>query len=91
MEESLKRLGTDYIDIYLAHREDHNTPLEETLAALDAVVRAGKVRYIGFSNWSAWKAAAALEIQKANGLAPFTHGQMYYALLGRDVDATSCR
>ena len=49
-------------------------------------MRAGKVRYLGFSNWSAWKAAAALEIQKANGLALFTHGQMYYSLVGRDVE-----
>ncbi|HEX3844382.1 MAG TPA: aldo/keto reductase [Steroidobacteraceae bacterium] len=86
VDQSLRRLGTDWIDIYIAHREDPYTPLEETLAALDAVVRAGKVRYLGFSNWSAWKAAAALEIQKANGLAPFTHGQMYYSLVGRDVE-----
>ena len=86
VDESLKRLGTDWIDVYIAHREDPFTPLEETLAAFDAVVRAGKVRYIGFSNWSAWKVAAALEIQKANNLAPFTHGQMHYSLLGRDVE-----
>jgi aryl-alcohol dehydrogenase-like predicted oxidoreductase len=86
VDQSLERLGTDWIDVYIAHREDPHTPLEETLAALDAVVRAGKVRYLGFSNWSAWKVAAALEIQKANGLAPFTHGQMYYSLVGRDIE-----
>ncbi|MGB0218051.1 MAG: aldo/keto reductase [Sinimarinibacterium flocculans] len=86
VDQSLKRLGTDWIDFYVAHREDPYTPLEETLDAFDAVVRAGKVRYLGFSNWSAWTAAAALEIQKANGLARFTHGQMYYSLLGRDVE-----
>lgn len=86
VDQSLRRLGTDWIDCYVAHCEDPHTPLEETLEAFDAVVRAGKVRYLGFSNWSAWKAAAALEIQKANGLAPFTHGQMYYSLLGRDVE-----
>jgi aryl-alcohol dehydrogenase-like predicted oxidoreductase len=86
IDQSLKRLGTDWLDVYIAHREDPDTPLEETLEALDAVVRAGKVRYLGYSNWSAWKAAAALEIQKANGLAPFTHGQMHYSLLGRDVE-----
>jgi aryl-alcohol dehydrogenase-like predicted oxidoreductase len=86
VDQSLKRLGTDWIDVYLAHREDVFTPLEETLAALDATVKAGKVRYLGFSNWSAWKVAAALEIQRANGLAPFTHGQMNYSLLGRDVE-----
>ncbi len=86
VDQSLKRLGTDWIDLYVAHREDPFTPLEETLEAFDAVVRSGKVRYIGFSNWSAWTAAVALEIQKAHGLAPFTHGQMYYSLLGRDVE-----
>jgi len=86
VEQSLQRLGTDWIDVYIAHREDPHTPLEETLEAFDTVVRAGKVRYIGFSNWSAWKVAAAMEIQKAKGLAPFTHGQMHYSLLGRDVE-----
>jgi aryl-alcohol dehydrogenase-like predicted oxidoreductase len=86
VDQSLKRLGTDYIDLYIAHKEDRSTPLEETLQAFDSIVRAGKVRYLGFSNWSAWTAAAALEIQKAQGLAPFTHGQMYYSLLGRDVE-----
>jgi aryl-alcohol dehydrogenase-like predicted oxidoreductase len=86
IDESLRRLGTDWVDVYIAHREDPFTPLEETLAAFDSVVRAGKVRYVGFSNWSAWKVAAALEIQKANGYAQFTHGQMYYSLLGRDVE-----
>jgi aryl-alcohol dehydrogenase-like predicted oxidoreductase len=86
VDQSLRRLGTDWIDVYIAHREDPYMPLEETLDALDAVVRAGKVRYLGFSNWSAWKVAAALEIQQARGLAPFTHGQMYYSLLGRDVE-----
>jgi aryl-alcohol dehydrogenase-like predicted oxidoreductase len=86
VEQSLKRLGSDWIDVYIAHREDPHTPLEETLQAFDAVVRSGKVRYLGFSNWSAWKAAAALELQKANGWAPFTHGQMNYSLLGRDIE-----
>jgi aryl-alcohol dehydrogenase-like predicted oxidoreductase len=86
IDQSLSRLGTDWVDLYIVHREDPHTPLEETLAALDAVVRAGKARYVGFSNWSAWKVAAAMEIQKANGLAPFTHGQMHYSLLGRDVE-----
>jgi aryl-alcohol dehydrogenase-like predicted oxidoreductase len=86
IEQSLTRLGTDWIDAYIVHREDPLTPLEETLAALDEVVRSGKVRYLGFSNWSAWKVAAALEIQRANGFAPFTHGQMYYSLVGRDVE-----
>lgn len=86
VDQSLKRLGSDWIDVYIAHKDDPFTPLEETLEALDAVVRAGKVRYLGFSNWPAWKVSAALEIQKARGLAPFTHGQMHYSLLGRDVE-----
>ncbi|HEX7783502.1 MAG TPA: aldo/keto reductase [Sphingobium sp.] len=86
VDQSLKRLGTDWLDVYIVHREDPHTPLEETLQALDDVVRSGKVRYLGFSNWSAWKVAAAMEIQRAGGLAPFTHGQMYYSLLCRDVE-----
>ncbi|WP_375396913.1 aldo/keto reductase [uncultured Sphingomonas sp.] len=86
IKQSLKRLGTDYVDVYIAHRDDANTPLEETLQALDTIVRHGKARYIGFSNWSAWKVAAALELQRANGWAPFTHGQMMYSLLGRDIE-----
>ena len=86
LDQSLRRLGSEWIDLYIVHREDAQTPLEETLAALDDVVKSGKVRYLGFSNWSAWKVAAALEIQKANGFAPFTHGQYYYSLLGRDVE-----
>lgn len=86
IDQSLRRLGTDWIDYYVVHRTDPFTPLEETLEALDAVVKAGKARYIGYSNWPAWQAAAAIAQQKANGLARFTHGQMYYSLLGRDVE-----
>src|SRR4051812_3190435 len=85
-DASLKRLGTDYIDLYQVHKEDLVTPLEETLEALNELVRAGKVRYLGFSNWPAWKAAAALQLQKANGWAQFASGQMHYSLLNRDVE-----
>lgn len=85
-DASLRRLNTDYVDLYIVHKEDPFTPLEETLEALDSLVRAGKVRYLGFSNWAAWKAAAALEMQKANNWAKFTSGQMYYSLVGRDVE-----
>ena len=85
-DASLRRLNTDYIDLYQVHKEDPCTPLEETLEALDALVRQGKVRYLGFSNWSAWKAAMALQIQKANGWAEFTSGQMHYSLINRDVE-----
>ncbi|GFE68879.1 aldo/keto reductase [Chroococcus sp. FPU101] len=83
---SLQRLNTDYIDLYILHKEDPYTPLEETLEVLNDLVRSGKVRYIGFSNWSAWKAASALQIQKANHFAQFCSGQMNYSLLGRDVE-----
>lgn len=86
VEESLRRLGTDWIDVYIAHRNDCFTPLDETLEAFDALVRSGKVRYIAYSNWPAWEAATAIAMQRERGLARFTHGQMYYSLLGRDVE-----
>jgi aryl-alcohol dehydrogenase-like predicted oxidoreductase len=86
VDESLRRLGTDWIDVYIAHKYDPFTPLEETLAAFDAIVRNGKVRYLAFSNWPAWLAAAALGKQKASGWARFSHGQMHYSLLGRDIE-----
>lgn len=86
VDQSLKRLGTDWIDFYNVHRIDPYTPLEEQLEALDAVVKAGKVRYIGYSNWPAWLVATAIQMQRANGWAQFSHGQMYYSLLGRDVE-----
>jgi len=86
VEQSLRRLDTDRIDLFICHKEDPTTPLEETLVALDELVRVGKVRYLGFSNWTAWRVAAALEFQKANGLAPFITGQMYYSLAGRYVE-----
>ena len=86
IDHSLRRLGTDHVDVFIAHRDDRNTPLEETLQALDAIVRAGKARYLGVSNWPAWKVAAALELQRANGWAPFTHAQMLYSLMNRDIE-----
>jgi len=85
-EASLNRLGTDYIDLYIVHRFDPITPVEETLRALDDLVRAGKVRYVGFSNWSAWQAAKAVGIQERAGLARFAAAQMYYSLVGRDIE-----
>jgi aryl-alcohol dehydrogenase-like predicted oxidoreductase len=85
-EASLKRLNTDYIDLYIVHKEDPLTPLEETLEALNDLVRMGKVRYVGFSNWSAWRAATALQIQSASGWAQFSSGQMHYSLVERDVE-----
>jgi aryl-alcohol dehydrogenase-like predicted oxidoreductase len=85
-DNSLRRLGTDYIDVYLVHRVDLNTPIEETVAALEALVKAGKVRYTGFSNWSAWMAAKAVGIQNALGASPFRAAELYYSLVGRDFE-----
>ncbi|WP_224250230.1 aldo/keto reductase [Hyalangium gracile] len=85
-EASLKRLGTDYIDLYIVHRFDPHTPLEETLEALDQLVRRGLVRYVGYSNWSAWQAAKAVGLQERHGWARFITAQMYYSLVGRDLE-----
>ncbi len=85
-EGSLRRLGTDYIDIYLVHRVDVNTPIEETVEALDALVRQGKVRYVGFSNWPAWMAATGVGLQEKHGWARFRTAEMYYSLVGRDLE-----
>jgi aryl-alcohol dehydrogenase-like predicted oxidoreductase len=86
VEASLRRLQTDYIDLYQMHGWDSNTPLEETLRTLDDLVRQGKVRYIGLSNYLAWQAAAALGIQKQSNLEPFVTAQLYYSLVGRDLE-----
>ena len=85
-EGSLKRLNTDYIDVYLVHRPDPYTPLEETLDALDFLVREGKVRYLGFSNWPAWLAAKAVGMQQKTAYEPFRVAEVYYSLLGRDLE-----
>lgn len=85
-EESLRRLSTDYIDVYLVHRVDPYTPIEETLEALNDLVRQGKVRYVGFSNWPAWRAALALGLQRQHGWAQFKATEVYYSLVGRDVE-----
>lgn len=85
-DSSLKKLSTDWIDLYIVHKVDLLTPVEETLDALNDLVRAGKVRYLGFSNWPAWQAASALATQKERGWAQFTSGQMYYSLLTRDLE-----
>ena len=86
VEGSLRRLQTDYIDLYQMHGWDSNTPLEETLRTLDDLVRQGKVRYIGLSNYLAWQAATALGIQKQANLEPFITAQLYYSLVGRDLE-----
>ena len=86
VENSLKRLDTDYIDLFFLHIPDPVTPLEETVQALDAVVQKGWVRYVGFSNYPAWKAQKMLDIQSGQGMARFICAQMYYSLLGRDLE-----
>jgi aryl-alcohol dehydrogenase-like predicted oxidoreductase len=86
VEQSLKRLGTDWLDLCVVPHEDPYTPLEETLQALDDMVRTGKIRYLGFANWPAWKAAKALELQQRHGWAPFCFGEMHYALNTRSPE-----
>lgn len=86
VEASLKRLGTDYIDLYQIHQNDTLTPIEETLRALDDLVRQGKVRYVGCSNWPAWKVAIAFGVSERRGLTRFETVQAYYSLAGRDIE-----
>ena len=86
VEGSLKRLGTDYIDLYQVHNFDPTTPLEETLRALDDLVRQGKVRYIGLSNFAAWQIAKANGLAKLMGTERFCSVQSYYSLVGRELE-----
>lgn len=84
VEASLRRLQTDYIDLYQAHKDDEETPLEETLAAFDDLVKAGKVRYIGASNYSGKRLAEAVETSLRNGLASYVSLQPHYNLVERE-------
>jgi aryl-alcohol dehydrogenase-like predicted oxidoreductase len=86
VEASLRGLQTDHIDLYQIHGNDSVTPVEETLRALDTLVQQGKVRYIGCSNWQAWKIAKALGISELRNLARFDTLQAYYSLAGRDLE-----
>jgi len=86
LEASLRRLGTDYVDLYQMHGFDALTPAEETLATLDEFVRAGKVRYIGCSNYSGWHLMKSLAVSARYGLARFVAHQAYYSLIGRDYE-----
>ncbi len=86
VESSLKRLKTDHIDLYQVHGWDSNTPLEETLRTLNDLVRHGMVRYIGLSNYMGWQAATALGVQKQLNLEPFVTAQMYYSMVGRELE-----
>lgn len=86
VEASLKRLNTDYIDLYQIHAADSITPLEETMRALDTLVTQGKVRYIGCSNWYAWQIMKANGISELKNLAKMETLQAYYSIAGRDLE-----
>jgi aryl-alcohol dehydrogenase-like predicted oxidoreductase len=86
VEASLRRLGTDYIDLYQLHGFDAQTPVEETLQVLDDLVRAGKIRYIGASNFSGWHLMKSLAYSDKHGLARYVAHQAYYSLVGRDYE-----
>ena len=85
MEGILERLEMDYVDVVSAHRPDHLTPIEETVEALDAVVRSGKVRYVGLCNMPAWLIMKAVAYAGKRGLARFESCQMYYSIAGREL------
>jgi aryl-alcohol dehydrogenase-like predicted oxidoreductase len=86
VEQSLERLGTGHIDLYQIHGFDAATPIEETLLALDSLVRRGTVRYIGLSNWAAWQVMKAVGIAAARDYAPIASLQAYYTIAGRDLE-----
>src|SRR5579863_8609809 len=85
-EASLKRLRTDVIDLYQVHQWDGLTPLEETMEALDSLVRSGKVRYVGCSNWSGWHMMKAMEVARRDGRIPFVSEQIHYTLQAREAE-----
>ena len=85
-ENSLKRIGTDYIDLYQLHGYDPGTPLQETLRALDDLVHSGKVRYIGCSNFTAWQTMKALTLSEKLNLEQFVSTQLYYSIGARDIE-----
>jgi aryl-alcohol dehydrogenase-like predicted oxidoreductase len=86
VEGSLRRLGTDYIDLYQIHHFDALTPMEEVLQTLDVLVRAGKIRYVGCSNFSGWHLMKSLAISDKYGLPRYVAHQAYYSLVGRDYE-----
>jgi aryl-alcohol dehydrogenase-like predicted oxidoreductase len=86
VEASLRRLGTDRIDLYQMHQPDRNTPIEETLTALDELVQAGKVRYVGSSNFTGWQVADAAWVARSGHLTPFVSAQNHYSWLDRSVE-----
>ena len=86
VEDSLRRLNTDYIDLYQMHRPDPNTPILETLTTLNDLVRQGKVRYIGCSNYASWQIAEAMETSKRESIEPFICNQPEYSMLNRSIE-----
>ncbi len=86
VDKALSRLGTDYIDLFQLHGQDYNTPVEETLATLDQFVREGKIRYIGFSNFSGWHLMKSLAVADRYGYPRYAAHQAYYSLLNRDYE-----
>ncbi|GEK03891.1 aldo/keto reductase [Streptomyces sp. 1-11] len=84
--DALRRLGTDYIDLFQLHAYDAHTPIEEVLSTLDDLVRAGKVRYLGVSNFSGWQAMKSLAIAEKYGRSRYVAHQVYYSLVGRDYE-----
>jgi aryl-alcohol dehydrogenase-like predicted oxidoreductase len=86
VEDSLRRLKTDWLDLYQVHRFDPLTPIEETLRALDDLVRSGKVRYVGCSNWASWQMTEAAWISRGQGLSPFVSCQDEYSLVARGAE-----
>ncbi|MBL8798961.1 MAG: aldo/keto reductase [Planctomycetia bacterium] len=86
VDDSLRRLGTDYIDLYQLHGFDAQTPIDEVLDTLNGLVRAGKIRYIGCSNFSGWHLMKSLAISEKYGLARYVAHQAYYSLIGRDYE-----
>jgi aryl-alcohol dehydrogenase-like predicted oxidoreductase len=86
VEAALKRLGTDYIDLFQLHGFDARTPVEETLSTLDTLVRAGKIRYVGVSNFSGWHLMKSLAVADRYGYPRYVANQTYYSLIGRDYE-----
>jgi Predicted oxidoreductases (related to aryl-alcohol dehydrogenases) len=86
VEAALKRLGTDYIDLFQLHSFDAKTPVEETLATLDTLVRAGKIRYVGCSNFSGWQLMKSLAVSERYGYPRYVAHQAYYSLVGREYE-----
>jgi len=86
VEGSLRRLGTDYIDLFQLHGFDARTPVEETLTTLDDLVRAGKIRYLGVSNFSGWHLMRSLSLAERHNLTRYVANQTYYSLVGRDYE-----